>query len=169
MEPMRLFMVHLGGSAAGANLELHDVQFVAAPDMEAAVPPLRQAWFGDGKSLHLDGYRPLVWADGHALTLRPEPSEGESGLYFVHMGAYAEAVEGELHAAGLFVAATAAEAKRRAKQRLLAGAERQHADAVRAVAEVLLRAAPGWHLHVEPAPPPPALPPAWRGYQPIGA
>ncbi|OIR02385.1 hypothetical protein GALL_155430 [mine drainage metagenome] len=169
METPHLFMVSLGGSAQGANLELHDVQFVAAADVDEAVPLLRRRWFGDAKSLHLDGYRPVVWADGHAVTLRPAAAAAPLGLYFVHMGAYAEGTDGELHADGLFVAASAEEAKRRAKQSLLAGAEQQHADAVRAVAEVLLQAVPGWHLHLTPAPRPPALPPAWRGYRPIGA
>mgnify|MGYP006163572549 CR=1 FL=1 len=38
---MQLFLVYLGGTAPGANIELHDVRFVAAPQIEQAYPQLR--------------------------------------------------------------------------------------------------------------------------------
>ena len=42
----KLGMFYLGGGATGANLELHDLQFVAVETVEQAYPRLRQAWVG---------------------------------------------------------------------------------------------------------------------------
>ena len=42
-----LLMFYVGGTAPGANIELHDVQFAAADRPEEAYPLLREKWFGD--------------------------------------------------------------------------------------------------------------------------
>jgi len=52
----KLFLVYLGGRAPRANIELHDVQFVAGDSIEDTFEQLRKRWFGTVRGLHLDAY-----------------------------------------------------------------------------------------------------------------
>ena len=62
---VKLFMVYLGGMSLGANIEIHDVQFVAAQTIEDTYPLLRKHWYGTPKGLHLDSYKDLMGTDGY--------------------------------------------------------------------------------------------------------
>ncbi|MCU9925478.1 DUF1543 domain-containing protein [Aeromonas caviae] len=57
---MFLFVFYLGGNAGQSNIEVHDIQFVAAQTPEGAWPALREAWFGDPDKVHIDGYARLL-------------------------------------------------------------------------------------------------------------
>lgn len=164
----RLYQFYVGGTAGRANIELHDVQFAAVRRVQDAYPALREAWFGDPGSLHLDGYSVIDWADGFDVHLAPGPDPSGLTLFFVNMGGYREDSLAELHAFGLFVAADAAGAKAKARRSLLQGARQLHKDDLREVDNCLALGAFGeLHVHLRPngSGKPPR--PEWQGYRPI--
>ena len=111
---MKLFAIYVGGELAGANIELHDMRFVAAPSMADTHAELRRQWWGTPDSLHLDCWAELNHADGYDVILRREPYPGPERLYYVNLGGYDRARFTELHRNMFVVADTVAAAKRRA-------------------------------------------------------
>ena len=53
----KLFMIHLGGKAKGALIEVHDVQFVIAEKIEDCERSLRDHWYGLDLKCHIDSYK----------------------------------------------------------------------------------------------------------------
>ncbi|WP_234395211.1 DUF1543 domain-containing protein [Acetobacter papayae] len=53
---LKLYVFYLGGSAPGANLELHDIQFAIGSRPEDTYPTLARHWFGARDTLHIDAY-----------------------------------------------------------------------------------------------------------------
>ncbi len=78
---MNLYMFYLGGNAGKSNIEVHDIQFVAANTPEEAWPALKKAWFGDKNKVHLDGYTQITWVDGYSVSLRESPSHTSQKLF----------------------------------------------------------------------------------------
>lgn len=76
-------------------------------------------WFGTPKGLHLDSWMELDVVDGHRISLSKTKSTSDKKLFFVNLGAYKEGAFTEIHANKFLVAASAPEAKIRAKQELL--------------------------------------------------
>lgn len=122
---MKLFAVYVGGSVAGAHLELHDMRFVAGERIEECYDALRAQWWGVPKSLHLDAWGPVEWADGFDISVEPV-SEGTAGtgtgpgrqLYLVHLGGYDPGQFTELHENFFVVADSPQGAKKRALVRI---------------------------------------------------
>ena len=123
-----LFLVVLGGRIAGAQIELHDVRFVAGASIDDTLPQLRRQWFGARKGLHLDSWMAVRFVDGYRVELRPEPFAGPERLWFVNMGGYDPQQLAELHAFGVFVASSPQAAKAAARRRLLREALERHKD-----------------------------------------
>ena len=164
----RLYLFYIGGTAGRSNIEVHDVQFAAVRHVADAYPSLRDAWFGDPSSLHLDGYAPIVWADGFDVSLAPEPDPSGLTLFFVNMGGYRPGVLPEQHEFGLFVARDPAGAKARARRSLLDGAGQRHKDDLREVDNCLLLAqVDGLFVHLAPNPNGTPMTPEWQGYRSI--
>jgi len=124
-----LFAVCLGGRAPRCNTELHDVVFVIGATIEATYEQLLEKWFGTAAGLHLDSWLALSVVDGYRVRLADTAGMAAEKLFFVNLGAYAEGRFMELHANTFLVAATAAEAKARAK--------------------ILLRASLPGHMHTD--------------------
>jgi hypothetical protein len=171
-----LWLVVLGGRAPGCHIELHDVRFVAAATIEAAIPELRRQWFGKREGLHLDAWMAVRAVDGWAVRLRCKPgAPRDERLWFVNLGAYRPDSLAELHHFGLVVACTAAAAKAAAKRRWLRGALQQHKDDLVAVDDCLaleqleLLGGERWQVQLEPHPEGLSQPqvPDWCGYRPI--
>lgn len=164
-----LFMVYVGGRAGNANIELHDVRFVAGESIEDTYPALRQQWFGEPHSLHLDSYMTVRNVDGYRVLLSEKPDTQKEKLFFVNLGGYDPAEIAELHAFGLFVATSSGAAKTRAKECLLAGSHSRHKDdlynvddclSVERVNRYFIRLAKGGEAQPQK--------PDWFGYRPIG-
>ncbi|TKI04500.1 DUF1543 domain-containing protein [Martelella alba] len=167
---MYLYMFYLGGNAGKSNIEVHDIQFVAAEKPEDAWPALREAWFGDAGKVHIDGYARITWADGYAISLSTTPVASDHKLFFVNAGAYHPDTLAELHAFDLYVARDAREAKTKGLANLLTSASHQHKDNLKDVDNCkLLDGIGNWHIHLTPAPEGAPIRPEWQGYQPIGA
>ena len=175
---MRLFAVMLGGTAARANTELHDVVFACGEAIEDTWDQLLDLWFGAPDGLHVDSWAALDRVDGHRVSLRPEPPEGPDRLWFINLGAYRPQHFGELHAVTFLVGAEAAAIKARAKAALLPGTDELHTDDLHEVDDCLeVTRVGGLHVHLEKAagsapdpvfvngwlPLPPAVIAAWKG------
>ena len=74
----KLFMIGLGGSIKGANVEVHAMQFVIADKLENCYDDLRKRWYGE--SLHIDSYTELEFIDGYQIDLT---STTNTNLYMV--------------------------------------------------------------------------------------
>jgi uncharacterized NAD(P)/FAD-binding protein YdhS len=110
----KLFAVYIGGDHPDANIELHDVRFVVGETIADTYPELRKQWWGTPSSLHIDCWAEISHADGYAVSLRPEPSEGTERLYFVNLGGYDPTEFAERHRNMFVVGESEMEAKRRA-------------------------------------------------------
>ncbi len=161
-----LFLVYVGGRAGSANIELHDVRFVAGQRIEDTYAALRQQWFGDPHTLHMDTYMRITNIDNFAVTLSRAAPQSAERLYFVNLGGYDPRNLAELHEFGLLVAKSPDEAKKRAKASLLASAESQHKDDLYDVDECLCLDKVGrWFVHLEPAGKAQIQKPDWFGYK----
>lgn len=166
---MQLFLVYIGGTATGANIELHDVRFVAAQRIEDTYSLLCQQWFGTVKGLHIDSYMQINHIDGYSVSLHSEPQQSSNKLYFVNFGGYYPDKIAEQHDFMLCVATSAAEAKAKAKQQLLTDADSQHKDDLLQLDDCFaLVQLQGLHIHLHSSGQSQPMRPDWSGYQIIG-
>lgn len=166
---MNLYMFYIGGNAGKSNIEVHDIQFVAAESPKDAWPALREAWFGDSDKIHIDGYSRITWADGYSVTLSDSPSSRVEKLFFVNVGGYRPDTLAELHEYDLFVAENAQQAKDKALSSLLCGVDQQHKDNLKDVDDCLLLEKVGdRYIHLTPCASGRRDQPEWQGYLPIG-
>lgn len=169
----KLFLTYIGGTAPGANIELHDVRFVVGETIEQTYPAIRAGWFGTQKGLHLDSYVHLHHVDGYRIELTEQPQQDTSKkLYFVNFGGYFTSKLAEFHDFTVVVADSADTAKALAKAQVikagLAGAELLHKDDLLAVDDCLCVDLIDNHaisLHHDGQQQ--ALVPDWKGYQPL--
>lgn len=165
----KLFLVYLGGSAPKANIEVHDIQFVVAEKIEDTYPQLIGDWFGDVKGLHLDSYKEIKGADGYKVEVKDHPQENNDNLYFVNLGGYQQDKLNELHEFGLFVADSAAKAKKKALNSLLKNSSQRHKDNLMEVDDCLqISSVNGKYIHLEESDESYDLQPDWFGYRVIG-
>lgn len=111
---MKLFAILVGGEHPGANIELHDMRFVVAPSLSKTYSALRRQWWGSPDGLHVDCWAEVAHADGHVVSLRPEPFAEDEKLYFVNLGGYEAGGSTEVHRNVFVVATTEEKAKSRA-------------------------------------------------------
>lgn len=172
----KLFMVYLGGSATGANIELHDIRFVSGSTIEDTYTTLQQQWFGDKSKVHMDSYVQLHHADGYRIELKSEAPSTErqfkGQLYFVNFGAYFDDKLAEFHDFTLVVADSPQAAKTRAKEQIKQGALKDasllHKDDLLAVDDcLLLERLDGLYIHLQHDGQQQALTPDWKGYFPF--
>jgi len=112
---MKLYAVYLGGTAPGATIEVHDLVFVAAPDIKSAFPLLKEKWFGDKPSAHIDAWIDLSEIDGYHCELGGARSPAKEFLYCVNVGSYRADAFGEAHDFFFLVGRGKNEVKARAK------------------------------------------------------
>jgi hypothetical protein len=124
---MKLFAIYIGGEMKGANIEVHDMRFVAADAIADTYAELKRQWWGIPKSLHLDCWAAIESVDGYEVTLRPEPFEGPEKLYYVNLGGYDKSEFLEKHKNAFVVATSVVDAKARAKK-LVKGWDAPHRD-----------------------------------------
>lgn len=80
MEPMKLFVVYLGGKGAEGRMgEDHEVVVVVAPDVVAARKAAKAKWGGIGDP-HVDAVRELDVVDGHQVSLTPVAREDRAPI-----------------------------------------------------------------------------------------
>lgn len=120
-----IYMVTLGGSIKGANLEVHSIQFVQADKVEDTYDILRERWYGD--SLHIDGITPFQFIDGYEIV---EEGNSEKIPYLIVYGGYQAGIIDELHTYSVVLASSPIEAKQIAKSQLPQFKTMNHVDEV---------------------------------------
>ncbi|MCL9684745.1 DUF1543 domain-containing protein [Legionella maioricensis] len=116
---MDLFVIYIGGTHRQSLIELHDMRFIAANNIEDTYDALRQGWWGVPSSLHLDAWGILDYADGHSIHISELPSEQVTNkLYFVNLGGYDPCQFTELHKNIFVVAPDEHQAKQKALQHI---------------------------------------------------
>lgn len=152
---MKLFAIYIGGEHPGANIEVHDMRFIAASSIEATYDALREQWWGKTGSLHIDCWSEISHADGYDVSLRPEPYTGQEKLYYVNLGGYDGVAFAEQHRNVFVVADTLQAAKSRAIK-LASGWSDAHRDemyeAEQAFALQDAAQAQRMHIHLTPRP-----------------
>ena len=152
---MKLFAIYIGGAMKGANIEVHDIRFIAAPSILDTYDDLRRQWWGKSGSLHIDCWAEIDHVDGYDIALRPEPYDGVERLFFVNLGGYDKAEFAEKHRNIFVVATSVADAKSRAL-RMARDWYMPHRDdfyeAEQAFALHDTAAAQQLHLHLTPSP-----------------
>ena len=116
---MKLFVIYIGGAHEKSFIELHDMRFVMAENIEDTYEFLRKSWWGTPESLHLDAWGVLEYADGHNISFKNEPSTSEDKLFFVNLGGYDKRQFTEEHKNVFVVAPTASKAKVKALKQIL--------------------------------------------------
>ncbi|WP_454783590.1 DUF1543 domain-containing protein [Legionella sp. WA2022007384] len=112
---MNLFVIYIGGSHPDSLIELHDLRFIVANSIEDTYDALRKSWWGIPKSLHIDAWGILNYADGYGIQISQEQSEDRGNkLFFVNLGGYDKKQFTELHKNIFVVAANEFEAKQKA-------------------------------------------------------
>jgi hypothetical protein len=116
---MHLFVIYIGGSHSRSFIELHDMRFVIANNIEETYEALRQSWWGTPESLHLDAWGILNYADDHNVRISDQPPQNTTNkLYFVNLGGYDQHQFTELHKNIFVVAADEKQAKQKAVQQI---------------------------------------------------
>lgn len=116
---MHVFVIYIGGSHSQSLIELHDMRFAIANNIEETYDALRQSWWGTPTSLHLDAWGILNYADGHNILISDYPQENVTNkLYFVNLGGYDKRQFTELHKNIFIVATNEHQAKRKAVQEI---------------------------------------------------
>jgi hypothetical protein len=150
---LKLFAIYIGGEHPRANIEVHDMRFVAASDLHGTHAELLRQWWGRPGSLHIDCWAELTQADGYEIALRPEPFDGPERLYYVNLGGYDGVDFAEKHRNVFVVADTLARAKARALKRA-AGWLEPHRDEIYEAEQAFALDAPAaaqqLHIHLAP-------------------
>ncbi|MFZ6048358.1 DUF1543 domain-containing protein [Pseudomonas sp. CR3202] len=112
-----LFVVMLGGRHPRAKIEVHDVVFAVADDLEGTYSQLRDGWFGSPTGMHIDSWMAVDGVEGYRVTFSDQaPAAGDPRLFFINLGGYEIGIFGEAHHYLLVVARDKAEAKAKGKR-----------------------------------------------------
>lgn len=113
---MHLLVIYIGGSHSQSLIELLDMRFAIANNIEETYDTLRQSWWVTPTSVHLDAWGILNYVDGHNILISDYPQENVTNkLYFVNLGGYGKRQFTELHK-NIFIVAT--QAKRKSVQQI---------------------------------------------------
>lgn len=147
-----LYVVMLGGKHPRARIEVHDVVFVVAPNLEAAYAQLRQQWFGSPKGLHIDSWLEVEGVEGYRLRWsNQQPAAGEPRLYFINLGGYEPVAFGEAHHYLLLTATSLRQARSKGKQHMLRQWSQAHTDAVMDIDDcIAIDQVEGRYVHLVP-------------------
>lgn len=111
---MKLFVIYIGGTHPQSLIEVHDIRFIVAENLEQTFEFLKMSWWGDAKSLHIDAWGVLKQVDGYDVSFSEEEKHTTQKLFFVNLGGYDPTQFTELHKNIFLVAKDANEAKKKA-------------------------------------------------------
>ena len=123
----KLYAVYLGGKAVGANIEVHDIVFLTSEDILSDTDLIKEKWFGDKKSVHIDAIAEIDKVDGYEIRVDYK-NNSDKKLFFINFGANANGKLTELHESGFFISADKSEAISKAKLNLLSNQGGVHLD-----------------------------------------
>jgi hypothetical protein len=113
----KLFMLLLGATPAGRNIEQHDVFFGIGESLKDLVPDVMEFWSGANK-LHFDAWREVTAVNGYRVEVVPKsetPKNSSFKLFFINLGGYKKDEFEEFHYKMIIAAADKAQAISMAK------------------------------------------------------
>lgn len=116
---MDLFAIYIGGSHKQSLIEVHDIRFVIANSIKDTYQSLRQSWWGEPSSLHIDAWGKLTSIKDYKICLAKQRQfDSNDNLYFVNLGGYDPQQFTELHKNTFVIASDAISAKKKAMQQV---------------------------------------------------
>jgi hypothetical protein len=115
----KLFMLLIGCSPAGRNIEQHDVYFGIGETLKDLVPGVMEFWPDAIKNkLHFDAWREVTVVNGYRVEILPASHNPTSGarLFFINLGGYKPGEFEEFHYKMLIAASDKTEAINLSKQ-----------------------------------------------------
>ncbi len=109
----RLYMIGLGGHIKGANIEVHDLQFIVTDNEKQIHNDMIDRWYGN--KLHIDSITIIDEIDGYRIDFN---TISDKNLYCIVYGGYKTGVVDELHTYHFLLATSKEEAKNIAKEQL---------------------------------------------------
>jgi hypothetical protein len=119
MENPRLFMILLGASPKGRNIEQHDIFFGIASSVKQLLPEMKAFWPEAKDKLHIDAYRIVNKVGSYKVEViakADEVKEEIRSLFFLNLGGYKANEFEELHYKMMVVADQKALAIKEAKE-----------------------------------------------------
>ena len=92
----KLYMLLLGSSPAGRNIEQHDIFFGIADSVKELIPQIKTFWPVD--KLHVDAFRVVTLVNGFAVkVVESGPVKNDMHLFFINLGGYKQNEFEEFH------------------------------------------------------------------------
>ena len=113
---MKLFMLLIGCTPEGRNIEQHDIFFGIGNSVKDLIPDVINFWPEAKGKLHFDAWREVTNVNGFDLTVIPQQTINNSAkLFFINLGGYKQNEFEEFHYKMIVAAADKGEAVRQAK------------------------------------------------------
>jgi Domain of Unknown Function (DUF1543) len=114
----KLFMFLIGCKPAGRHTEQHDIFFGTAESVNELIPAIKSFWPEAAGKMHIDGWREVTNADGHAVTIVPKEQaiSTPSKLFFINLGGYKKNEFEEFHYKMVIAAVDKSEAINQSKK-----------------------------------------------------
>ena len=113
---MKLFMLLIGCTPEGRNIEQHDIFFGIGNSVKDLIPDVINFWPEAKGKLHFDAWREVTNVNGFDVTVIPQQTINNSAkLFFINLGGYKQNEFEEFHYKMIVAAADKGEAVRQAK------------------------------------------------------
>ena len=119
METPKLFMILLGATPKGRNIEQHDIFFGIAASIKDLLPEMKAFWREAKDKIHIDAYRVVNKVGAfkvEVITKTDEIKDKATSLFFLNLGGYKQGEFEELHYKMLVVTDQKALAIKEAKE-----------------------------------------------------
>ncbi len=119
METPKLFMILLGATPMGRNIEQHDIFFGIAASVKDLLPEMKAFWPEAKDKIHIDAYRVVNKVGNYKVEVIEKGNEVKgkvTSLFFLNLGGYKQGEFEELHYKMLVVADQKALAIKEAKE-----------------------------------------------------
>ena len=119
MENPKLFMILIGATPKGRNIEQHDIFFGIASSIKELLPEMKAFWPEAKDKIHIDAYRIVNKVGAYKVEViakADEVKDDTTSLFFLNLGGYKAGEFEELHYKMLAVANQKALAIKEAKE-----------------------------------------------------
>ena len=119
MQSPQLYMILLGATPKGRNIEQHDIFFGIASSVKELLPEMLAFWPEAKGKIHVDAYRIVNKVGNYKVQVIPKAEENKTeirSLFFMNLGGYKKDEFEELHYKVLVVANQKAAAIQEAKK-----------------------------------------------------
>src|SRR5688500_18440024 len=112
-----LFMLLLGSSPPGRNIEQHDIFIGIGNSIKELIPDLIAFWPEAKETLHIDAWREVKHVNGFSVeVVKDQEIKKSTRLFFINLGGYKQNEFEEFHYKMLVAAADRGEAIRQSRQ-----------------------------------------------------